>query len=96
MPNVSPPSSSLLSDNDSDISEISSYEAAVIQWRKENRQLLASLGLLPVYIVSYVAKMLYVYMVLQEPTIPKPKQQAFNKDSLNVSEFVHGKHRPCV
>ena len=34
--------------------------------------------------------MLYAYTVLQEPTIPKPKQQALNKNSLNVSKFVHG------
>lgn len=54
MPNVTPPD---ISDSDSDL-EISSYEANAIRRREENRQLLASLGLLQVR--TYI---LYKYII---------------------------------
>lgn len=88
MPDVSTPS--VTSESDSEISEISSYEAAALRRQDENRKLLESLGLIKVYTVLYIHASIHIsiYTVLQESTIPKQKKRHLNEKPLNVSEFV--------
>ena len=54
IPDVSTPSVTSISDSESEYSEISPYEAAALQRREENRNLLESLGLIKVCIALYM------------------------------------------
>ena len=64
IPDVSTPSVSSISDSKSECSEISPYEAAALQRREENRQLIESLGLIKVSIALYIHNTLHMCTVL--------------------------------